>query len=108
MKLVLFVASFILLCSFQVSAFVIDNFINGADKQSDTFTLQSDVSSSDPSVTKPSFYYAGVACSGLIGCARDISITVLKGLQGNTFYSNITGITSEYYTKGQWLVGEIW
>merc|ERR1712151_1474919 len=47
---------------------------------------------------------AGSGCTGLLGCERDMSLTIFIGLQGRTFSSDIFTTPATYYFDGEWAV----
>merc|ERR1711862_136815 len=50
-----------------------------------SITLSSDVTATDPDVVDDSSFDAGAGCSGLAGCERDMSLTIILGLQGRSY-----------------------
>ena len=83
---------------------MIDNFANGASTQGIVITLQSDIGNGDPFLEDSSIYDAGTGCTGLIGCERDMTLTVYRGLEGRVFTSSIYSITGFNYFSGEWAV----
>jgi len=87
-----------------VEVIVIDDFTNGANSHSVTITLDSDVTATDPDVVGDSSFDAGAGCSGLIGCERDMSLTIILGLQGRSFSSDIFTSPASYYFDAEWAI----
>ena len=87
-----------------VEVIVIDDFTNGANSHSVSITLDDDVTATDPDVVGDSSFDAGAGCSGLIGCERDMSLTIILGLQGRSFSSDIFTSPASYYFDAEWAI----
>ena len=70
-----------------VERIVIDDF---SLNQSVFVILPADQTSSDPPLVESSIGDAGVACSNIIGCERDMFITVTSGHQGRYYTSHVS------------------
>merc|ERR1711879_865450 len=68
------------------------------------FVLTADLGVNDPDRTETEMFDAGSGCTGLLGCERDMSLTIFIGLQGRTFSSDIFTTPATYYFDGEWAV----
>merc|ERR1712000_263604 len=68
-----------------VERIVLDDFTNGANTHGISITLSADLGVNDPDRTETEMFGAGSGCTGLLGCERDMSLTIFIGLQGRTF-----------------------
>jgi len=87
-----------------ITRFVVDDFTNGANTHSVDITLSTDVTATDPDVVADDSFDAGTGCSGLVGCERDMSLTVILGLQGRSFSSDIFTSPASYYFDAEWAI----
>merc|ERR1712093_316480 len=87
-----------------VERIVLDDFTNGANTHGISITLSADIGVNDPDRTETEMFDAGSGCSGLLGCERDMSLTIFIGLQGRTFSSDIFTTPATYYFDGEWAV----
>ena len=88
----------------NVERILLDDFSNGAGAHGVSVALPADVTINDPAITDSAQFDAGSGCSGLLGCERDMSVTVFIGTQGRTFSSNIFATPPNYYFGGEWAV----
>merc|ERR1711874_719074 len=68
------------------------------------FVLIADLGVNDPDRTETQMFDAGSGCTGLLGCERDMSLTIFIGLRGRTFSSDIFTTPATYYFDGEWAV----
>merc|ERR1712188_211974 len=87
-----------------VERIVLDDFTNGANTHGISVTLSADLGVNDPDRTETQMFDAGSGCTGLLGCERDMSLTIFIGLQGRTFSSDIFTTPATYYFDGEWAV----
>merc|ERR1712169_146928 len=87
-----------------VERIVLDDFTNGANTHGISITLSADLGVNDPDRTETQMFDAGSGCTGLLGCERDMSLTIFIGLQGRTFSSDIFTTPATYYFDGEWAV----
>merc|ERR1712063_98992 len=87
-----------------VERIVLDDFTNGANTHGISITLSADLGVNDPDRTETEMFDAGSGCTGLLGCERDMSLTIFIGLQGRTFSSDIFTTPATYYFDGEWAV----
>merc|ERR1712169_143095 len=87
-----------------VERIVLDDFTNGANTHGISITLSADLGVNDPDRTETAMFDAGSGCTGLLGCERDMSLTIFIGLQGRTFSSDIFTTPATYYFDGEWAV----
>merc|ERR1712063_168954 len=87
-----------------VERIVLDDFTNGANTHGISVTLSADIGVNDPDRTETEMFDAGSGCTGLLGCERDMSLTIFIGLQGRTFSSDIFTTPATYYFDGEWAV----
>merc|ERR1711862_465863 len=87
-----------------VERIVLDDFTNGANTHGISITLSADLGVNDPDRTETAMFDVGSGCTGLLGCERDMSLTIFIGLQGRTFSSDIFTTPATYYFDGEWAV----
>jgi len=87
----------------NVVRFTIDDFSVGAGDHDVSVLLEETIDASDgPVSSSSSFSQAG--CNGLVGCARDMRMTVTSGSQGRTCTSNIFTVADSELFVGEWAV----
>merc|ERR1711904_290474 len=59
-----------------VERIVLDDFTNGANTHGISITLSADLGVNDPDRTETEMFDAGSGCTGLLGCERDMSLTI--------------------------------
>ena len=92
MKVTLFLVLICSICALGqysnlVERILIDDFTLD---QSVVLVLPADVTPSDPPLVESSIVDSGVACSNIIGCERDMFITVTSGHQGRYYTSHVS------------------
>jgi hypothetical protein len=102
MKVALFFVLFVASVFAQTTLLVIDDFTVGANEHVVTVTLDSDLAEgSNPIRDSRTFTEEG--CTGLLGCSRDMQITVFSGFAGRSFNSDIFTINGGYF-DAEWAV----
>jgi len=87
----------------RVPRITIDDFSVGAGDNKVSVELDRSIANGDtPAVETDSFSLAG--CTGLLGCARDMSMTVTLGQVGRVSTSNIFPVSDSEFFTGEWAV----